>query len=95
MKNKCIVSEKYTSNKGNLSVVFCLMKQSIIIALFLIPIALGFFDNLQAKMFIRDYSYRAGEEDSKLSARSIALNQVKILLLEEIGEDKNANETAV
>ena len=34
---------------------------------------------------VRDYSYRAGDADSKLSCRSIALEQVKRLLLEELG----------
>jgi tetratricopeptide (TPR) repeat protein len=33
----------------------------------------------------RDYSYRAGDADSKLTSRSIALEQVKRLLLEELG----------
>jgi len=35
--------------------------------------------------FIRDYSYMAGEADSKLSCRIIALEQAKRLLLEELG----------
>ncbi|MDP8314660.1 MAG: tetratricopeptide repeat protein [Candidatus Celaenobacter antarcticus] len=41
--------------------------------------------SLAAKTFIREYSYQAGEADSKLSARAIALEQVKRLLLEEVG----------
>ena len=41
--------------------------------------------SLGAKTFIREYNYRAGEADSKLTARAIALEQVKRLLLEEIG----------
>ncbi|MCD6328894.1 MAG: tetratricopeptide repeat protein [Candidatus Cloacimonetes bacterium] len=40
---------------------------------------------LCAKTFIREYNYRAGEADSKLTARAIALEQVKRILLEEIG----------
>jgi Flp pilus assembly protein TadD len=35
--------------------------------------------------FIREYSYAAGEADSKISCRAIALEQVKRLLLEELG----------
>ena len=40
-----------------------------------------------AKMvtYTRDYSYQASEADSKLSSRTIALEQVKRLLLEELG----------
>jgi hypothetical protein len=33
----------------------------------------------------RDYSYQASESDSKISCRTIALEQVKRLLLEELG----------
>lgn len=35
--------------------------------------------------YVKEYSYQAGEMDSKLSCRTIALEQVKRLLLEEIG----------
>jgi tetratricopeptide (TPR) repeat protein len=35
--------------------------------------------------FEREYTYQAGEADSKLSCRAIALEQVKRLLLEELG----------
>ncbi|MDP1675325.1 MAG: tetratricopeptide repeat protein [Bacteroidota bacterium] len=38
-----------------------------------------------AKTFTREYSYNAGEADSKSSSRAIALDQVKRILLEEIG----------
>jgi tetratricopeptide (TPR) repeat protein len=40
-----------------------------------------------AKMvtYTKEYNYQAGEADSKLSARTIALEQVKRLLLEELG----------
>jgi tetratricopeptide (TPR) repeat protein len=42
---------------------------------------------VQAKQveFTRNYTYEAGEADSKLSCRTIALEQVKRLLLEELG----------
>lgn len=39
----------------------------------------------QEKTFIREYLYSAGETDSKISARAKALEQVKVLLLEELG----------
>lgn len=35
--------------------------------------------------YIKEYTYQAGEVDSKLSCRTIALEQVKRLLLEELG----------
>lgn len=39
----------------------------------------------QADIFIREYTHRAGDADSKISSRAIALDQVKKLLLDEIG----------
>jgi len=39
----------------------------------------------EMKTFIKEYTYQAGEIDSKISCRIIALEQVKRLLLEEIG----------
>ena len=41
--------------------------------------------SVQSKTYIRDYTYTASEADSKLSSRTIALDQVKVLLLQEIG----------
>jgi hypothetical protein len=38
-----------------------------------------------AKTFIRDYTYIAGEADSKISARQMAMQEVKRELLSEIG----------
>jgi tetratricopeptide (TPR) repeat protein len=35
--------------------------------------------------FVREYTYHANEIDSKVSCRAIALQQVKVLLLEELG----------
>jgi tetratricopeptide (TPR) repeat protein len=49
--------------------------------IFLIP-NLAFPEN---KIFIREYTYHAGDEDSKNSSRTIALREVKRLLLEELG----------
>jgi len=39
----------------------------------------------QERIFIREYTYNASESDSKNSSRQKAIEQVKILLLEEIG----------
>jgi tetratricopeptide (TPR) repeat protein len=39
----------------------------------------------ETKVFIREYLYQASEADSKISSRAIALEQVKKLLLEELG----------
>ena len=39
----------------------------------------------ETKTFVRDYTYDAGEADSKLTSRTIALEQVKRALLEELG----------
>jgi tetratricopeptide (TPR) repeat protein len=36
-------------------------------------------------VYARDYTYNAGDADSKLSSRAIAMDQVKRLLLEELG----------
>jgi TPR repeat protein len=44
-----------------------------------------FCTTLQAETYIREYTYKASEADSKLSSRMIALDQVKVLLLQEIG----------
>ncbi len=39
----------------------------------------------ETKTFVREYTYEAGDMDSKISSRAIALEQVKRLLLEELG----------
>jgi tetratricopeptide (TPR) repeat protein len=41
--------------------------------------------NAETKTFIKEYTYHAGDEDSKNSSRTIALREVKRLLLEELG----------
>ena len=38
-----------------------------------------------AETYVREYTYKASDADSKLTSRSIALEQVKILLLQELG----------
>ena len=54
-----------------------------ILILFLLLISICFYS--QTKTFIRDYTYNAGEADSKLTSRTLALQEVKTSLLEEIG----------
>lgn len=45
-----------------------------------------FFNSLaQEKSFIREYYYRASEDDSKITSRQKALTEVKKLLIEELG----------
>ena len=39
----------------------------------------------QEKTFVREYTYKANEMDSKLSCRSIAINQLRSTLLNEVG----------
>jgi hypothetical protein len=39
----------------------------------------------ETKTFIKEYTYHAGDEDSRNSSRIIALREVKRLLLEELG----------
>ncbi len=61
------------------------MKKTIplIIALLLIS---SFLPALaETKTFIKEYTYQASDFDSKMSSRTIALEQVKRLLLEEVG----------
>ncbi|MGK0293230.1 MAG: hypothetical protein ACI9U1_001623 [Porticoccaceae bacterium] len=40
---------------------------------------------VQAETYIRDYTYKASDIDSKVTSRTNALDQVKIILLQEIG----------
>ncbi len=56
------------------------MKKGIIIYMICLLVI-----SLNAKIFIREYTYQASEADSKITSRAIALEQVKRLLLEEIG----------
>ncbi|MFH1258585.1 MAG: tetratricopeptide repeat protein [Elusimicrobiota bacterium] len=72
------------------------MKRITLVGLSSIFVILSFLGNLCAKTFLREYSYRASEADSKITARSIALNHVKTLLLEEIGVyiESNFEDTA-
>ena len=53
-------------------------------ASFSILFVLVLSSTLFAKTFEREYTYRASEADSKITARSIALNQVKTALLDDV-----------
>jgi tetratricopeptide (TPR) repeat protein len=61
--------------------------RAVIIFFVLFPLILGHVNSTMASnmTYQRDYSYQASESDSKLSCRTIALEQVKRLLLEELG----------
>lgn len=54
--------------------------RALIVILFVPFIVLG-----QTTRFEREYTYVAGDADSKITARAMALEQVKRILLEEIG----------
>ena len=58
------------------------MKRFLFITLTLL---IALFVNAENKTFIREYTYQASESDSKISARTQALTEVKKLLLEELG----------
>jgi len=55
---------------------------SVFISCFILPTA---SISAETKTFIKEYTYQAGDEDSKNSCRVIALREVKRLLLEELG----------
>jgi tetratricopeptide (TPR) repeat protein len=59
------------------------MKKEILVILAVTAIFHQAFGALQT--FVREYTYEAGEADSKLSSRATALEQVKRALLEELG----------
>lgn len=44
-----------------------------------------FTAHAQEKTFVREYTYKAGELDSKLSSRAIAIDQIRSILLQELG----------
>ncbi len=55
---------------------------SIFISCFILSAAVV---SAETKTFIKEYTYQAGDEDSKNSCRVISLREVKRLLLEELG----------
>jgi len=50
-----------------------------------------FISSAQAKTYIRDYTYQASDADSKLSSRLVALDEVRKLLLAELGTHIRSN----
>ena len=64
------------------------MKRIVIVFILSLVIAWPLFpikSFAKTKVFEREYRYQASEADSKLSCRTIALEQVKRLLMEELG----------
>ena len=61
--------------------------RAVVIFVLSFPLILGHVNSAMASnmTYQRDYAYQASESDSKLSCRTIALEQVKRLLLEELG----------
>jgi len=53
--------------------------------LFLLLLFLPNFTIAETKIFIKEYTYQASDEDSKNSSRTVALREVKRLILEEMG----------
>ena len=65
--------------------------RSVITVVYLVSVFISCFIltaanvSAETKTFIKEYTYQAGDEDSKNSCRIIALREVKRLLLEELG----------
>lgn len=77
MASRKIVSDITQSFVVILSLLFILYPDNLVIA--------------SSLTYQRDYTYQASEADSKLSCRTIALEQVKRLLLEELGTYLKSN----
>lgn len=61
------------------------MRNSLVIFVILLICLIAGNSGAEMKTFVRDYTYQASEVDSKQSSRIIATEQVKRLLLEELG----------
>ena len=59
--------------------------RGIILFSFLITVFISNHAPAEVKTFIKEYNYQASEFDSKASSRTLALEQVKRILLEELG----------
>ncbi|MGO9016085.1 MAG: hypothetical protein ACLQF0_14035 [Dissulfurispiraceae bacterium] len=57
----------------------------VLASLFLGIIFLSGISNAEQKTIIKEYSYQAGEQDSKVSSRIMAMTQIKRMILEEAG----------
>ncbi len=61
------------------------MNKTKLISILFLFYALLITSSSFADIYIRSYTYNASEADSKLTCRTIALDQVKLLLLQELG----------
>ncbi len=65
-----------------------MMKSSLIrisLIFILLVLFIPSFTSAESKTFVKEYTYQASEYDSKMSCRTLAIEQVKRLLLEELG----------
>lgn len=60
-------------------------RKLLIVVLFVILLTSASFAFAETMIFTKEYTYQASEFDSKASSRTLALEQVKKLLLEELG----------
>ncbi len=60
------------------------MKRSVVLPLVFLALSSS-FAFAETKTFIKEYTFQASEDDSRNSSRTIALREVKRLLLEELG----------
>ncbi|MEW6615829.1 MAG: tetratricopeptide repeat protein [Thermodesulfobacteriota bacterium] len=61
------------------------MSKIIVLIICMYPLLFAVNAYPEEKIFIKEYTYRASDLDSKVSSRTIALEQVKRLVLEELG----------
>jgi hypothetical protein len=57
----------------------------IILLSFLFLLFIPHLISAETKIFVKEYTYQASEDDSRNSSRTLALREVKRLLLEELG----------
>jgi tetratricopeptide (TPR) repeat protein len=62
------------------------MKHLVFLCMALAALLQGTAVHAQKKTFVRDYTYQAGEADSKLTARANATTQMRNILLSEVGQ---------
>ena len=61
------------------------MKAFVYSLLILTSLTVSKFSHAELKTFVRDYTYNASENDSKVTARKAALVQLQTLLIQEVG----------
>src|SRR5260221_3314839 len=59
---------------------------------FVLAIVVSHFLYAQEKTFVKEYTYKASEADSKVSCRAIATNQLRSMLLNELGVYVESNQ---